>query len=58
VNQKEKNKRIDIASWTAIIVGLIIGILLRKARWGFIIGLLIGIVLVYLWSRQKQKMKQ
>jgi divalent metal cation (Fe/Co/Zn/Cd) transporter len=58
MDQKEKNRRADIVSWIAIIIGVGVGILLRKARFGFIFGLILGIVIVYLWSRQKQRLNK
>jgi hypothetical protein len=47
--------RKDIAAWTAIILGVVLGILLRRVRFGFLFGLILGAVAVFfLWNRKKK----
>ncbi|MBL7729204.1 MAG: hypothetical protein JNM68_16030 [Dinghuibacter sp.] len=46
--------RTDIAAWTAIAIGLVLGMLLKRVRWGFIIGLAIGFIAVFLLWRKKK----
>lgn len=49
-----QNTRTDIAAWTAIALGLLLGFLLKRVRFGFIIGLVLGMVVVFLlWRRKK-----
>jgi hypothetical protein len=50
-NQKTK---IDIAAWSAIALGLVLGFLLKRVRFGFIFGLILGVVIVFLWSRKRR----
>ncbi len=42
-------------AWIAIVVGLLIGFLLKRVRFGFIFGLALGIGLVYLASRKRNQ---
>lgn len=47
--------RANIAAWTAIILGLVLGMLLKRVRFGFIFGIILGFVAVYmLWGRKKK----
>jgi hypothetical protein len=47
------NRRKDIAAWTAIGIGLVLGILLKKVRYGFLFGIIIGATIVYLFTRKR-----
>jgi uncharacterized membrane-anchored protein YhcB (DUF1043 family) len=53
--QNNQKSKIDIAAWSAIIIGLVLGFLLKRVKFGFIFGLALGVVIVYLWSRKKNK---
>jgi NhaP-type Na+/H+ or K+/H+ antiporter len=53
MNQKTRNQKIDIASWSAIILGVVLGLLLRRVKFGFLVGLALGIIVVYLFSRKR-----
>lgn len=47
--------RANIAAWSAIILGLVLGMLLKRVRFGFIFGIVLGFVAVYLlWGRRKR----
>jgi F0F1-type ATP synthase assembly protein I len=54
MDRKNKNSRVDIAAWTAIIIGLVLGFMLKRVKFGLIIGLVIGIAVVYMWSRRRK----
>jgi uncharacterized membrane protein YfcA len=49
-----KNSRTDIAAWVAIIIGLVLGFLLKRVRFGFIFGLALGFVAVYMLFRKRK----
>jgi hypothetical protein len=51
---QSSSRRRDIAAWTAIGLGLILGLLLRRVRFGFLIGLALGAVAVFLLARRKK----
>jgi F0F1-type ATP synthase assembly protein I len=53
LNTKDKNKRIDIAAWSAVILGLLIGLLLKRMRWGMVIGIILGFVIISLLRKRK-----
>ncbi len=48
--------RSDIATWGAIAIGLVLGYLLKRVRFGMIFGILFGIVIVYMMHK-KMKIK-
>jgi hypothetical protein len=54
MDKKNKNTRTDIASWTAIVIALVLGFLLKRVKFGFIFGLVLGIGIVYMWSRKRR----
>ncbi len=49
------NSKIDLLSWTAIILGLVIGFMLKKAKVGIIVGLVLGVIIVYLVNKSRLK---
>jgi LPXTG-motif cell wall-anchored protein len=49
-----QRSRTDIAAWTAIAIGLIIGLFLKRVRYGLIIGLVLGMVAVFLFWRKRK----
>lgn len=49
-----QRSKVDIAAWSAIILGLVLGFALKRVKFGFIFGLVLGIIIVYLWSRKKK----
>jgi hypothetical protein len=51
---KADNRRKDIAAWTAIGLGIVLGILLKRVRYGFLLGLLLGALIVYLYTRKRR----
>lgn len=47
--------RSDTAAWIAIGLGLVLGFLLKRVRFGFLFGLALGFAAVYmLWRKKKQ----
>ncbi len=52
VSKKPSIRRGEMAFIFAIILGLVLGILIKRARLGIILGLVIGFVIVFLgWTR-------
>jgi membrane associated rhomboid family serine protease len=51
----QQQSKIDIAAWVAIALGLVLGFLLKRVKFGFIFGLILGVVIVFLWSRKRRK---
>lgn len=49
-------RRGEMAFIAAIVLGLILGVLIKKVKLGIILGLIIGIAIVFLgWTRVKKK---
>ena len=54
--KKPDSKRSDIGFIVAIIIGLAVGILIKKVRIGIILGLVIGTAIVFTgWLRSTRK---
>ena len=53
--QKPNTKRGDMAFIFAIIIGLVVGILIKKVRVGILLGLVIGSMIVFTgWLRNSR----
>lgn len=56
MNKKSQAGRIEASVMTAIVLGLVIGTLIKKIRLGIILGLLIGGAIVFLsWLKTQRK---
>ncbi len=56
MNKKSQAGRMEVSVMVAIVLGLIIGILIKKVRLGIILGLLIGGAIVFLsWLKTQRK---
>lgn len=54
--RKPDTKRTDISFIFAIIIGLAVGIMIKKVRVGLIIGLVLGTMIVFTgWLRSSRK---
>ena len=54
--RKPDTKRGDMAFIFAIIIGLVVGILIKKVRVGILLGLVIGTMIVFTgWLRNNRK---
>ena len=54
--KKPDSKRSDIGFIVAIIIGLVVGVLIKKVRIGIILGLIIGTAIVFTgWLRSTRK---
>ncbi len=54
--QKPNAKRGDMAFIVAIIIGLAVGVLIKKVRLGIILGLMLGTIIVFTgWLRSTRK---
>ena len=54
--QKPSARRGDMAFTLAIILGLVLGILIKRVRLGIILGLILGSAIVFLgWIRVNKK---
>jgi len=55
-NKKPDTRRGEIAFIFAIVIGLVIGILIKKVRIGLLIGLVLGSLIVFTgWLRTTKK---
>ena len=56
MNKKTQISRAEIALVTAVVLGLVLGVLIKRVRLGIILGLLIGGTIVFLsWLRTQKK---
>jgi F0F1-type ATP synthase assembly protein I len=56
LNKKSQAGRSEAALMIAIVLGLIIGILIKKVRLGIIFGLILGSTIVFLsWLKTQRK---
>ena len=54
--RKPNTKRGDMAFIFAIIIGLVVGVLIKKVRLGILLGLVIGSMIVFTrWLRNSRK---
>lgn len=54
--QKPNTRRGDMAFIFAIVIGLVVGILIKKVRIGILLGLVIGTMIVFTgWLRNSRK---
>jgi uncharacterized protein YqgC (DUF456 family) len=51
------NSKIDIAAWSAIILGLVLGFMLKRVRFGMLFGLILGAIIVFLINKKRAKNK-
>jgi uncharacterized membrane protein YccC len=54
--RKPNTKRGEMAFIFAIIIGLVVGVLIKKVRIGLVIGLVLGTMIVFTgWARTNRK---
>ena len=56
MNNSSKKSRSDVALWLAIILGLILGMFIKRVRLGILLGLfLAGLIVFTGWIRSSRK---
>jgi Kef-type K+ transport system membrane component KefB len=56
MNKKTKQSRSEVAMWLAIVLGLILGMLIKRVRLGILLGLfLAGLIVFTGWLRNSRK---
>jgi len=56
VNGNAKRSRSEMAMWVAIILGLVLGLLIKRVRLGILLGLVIGGLIVFTgWLKSTRK---
>lgn len=56
MNKKTKQSRSEVALWLAIVLGLILGMLIKRVRLGILLGLfLAGLIVFTGWLRSSRK---
>ena len=56
MNKNTKQSRSEVAMWLAIVLGLILGMLIKRVRLGLLLGLfLAGLIVFTGWLRSSRK---
>jgi len=56
MNKSTKQSRSEVAMWLAIVLGLILGMLIKRVRLGLLLGLfLAGLIVFTGWLRSSRK---
>lgn len=56
MNKPSKQSRSEVAMWLAIVLGLILGVLIKRVRLGILLGLfLAGLIVFTGWLRSTRK---
>ncbi|MFM7671733.1 MAG: hypothetical protein ACKO6Q_03975 [Bacteroidota bacterium] len=56
MNKQAKQSRSEWAMWLAILLGLLLGMLIKRVRLGILLGLfLAGLIVFTTWLRQSRK---
>ncbi len=56
MNNKSKKARSEWAMWLAIVMGIVLGILIKRVRLGILLGLIIAGLIVFTgWIRNSRK---
>lgn len=56
MDHRSKQSRSELAMWVAIILGLVLGLLIKRVRLGILLGLVLGGAIVFTgWLRSTRK---
>ena len=56
MNKSSRQSRSEVAMWLAIVIGLIVGFLIKRVRLGILLGLfLAGLIVFTGWLRSSRK---
>lgn len=56
MNKQDKQTRSEVALWLAIVIGLILGMAIKRVRLGILLGLfLAGLIVFTGWLRSSRK---
>lgn len=55
MNNASKKSRSEVAMWLAIVIGLVLGMLIKRVRLGILLGLVIaGLIVLTGWIRSNR----